>query len=134
MFEVGDACRSIDVTKDSKHLIAASATEGFRVFNVSNGKLATKVNVAQGMAHQFKQVSLSFGDKELLTLSDYQKISTIRVFDFDQVLRRKEDEPARMTLQIDGKKETTFNHAVWGPLNKSIYVATTTGHILVFDT
>lgn len=56
LFEVGDACRSIDVTKDSKYLIATSATEGFRVFNVANGKQVTKVNVSAGMAHQFKQV------------------------------------------------------------------------------
>lgn len=68
-----------------------------------------------------------------MTLSDYQKVSTIFVFDFEQVLRRKEDEPVRHTLQIDGKKEVTFNHAVWGPLNKTIYVATNHGHILVFD-
>jgi translation initiation factor 3 subunit I len=78
-------------------------------------------------------VSLSFGEKEIFTLSDYQKVSTIRVFDFEQVLRKKEDEPAKMILQIDGKKDVTFNHAVWGPLNKTIYVATTTGEILIYD-
>jgi len=27
------------------------------------------------------------------------------VFDFEQVLRKKEDEPAKMILQIDGKKD-----------------------------
>ena len=59
-----------------------------------------------------------------MTLSDYQKVSTIRVFDVEHILRRKEDESLRQTLQIDGKKEVTFNHVLWGPLNKSIYVAT----------
>lgn len=91
---------------------------------MSNGKRVTIANIAQGHAHQFKQVSLSFGDKELMTLSDYQKVSTIRVFDVEHILRRKEDESLRQTLQIDGKKEVTFNHVLWGPLNKSIYVAT----------
>lgn len=121
------------MTKDSKHLIAASATQGFTVFNVANGKTVTKVNIANKLAMQFKQVSLSFGEKEIFTLSDYQKVSTIRVFDFEQVLRKKEDEPAKLILQIDGKKDVTFNHAVWGPLNKTIYVATTSGEILVYD-
>lgn len=83
---------------------------------------------------QFKQVLLNFGDRELLTLSDYQKVSTIRVFDFEQILRKKDDEAAKCTLTISGAKDVVFNHAVWGPLNKSIYVATSTGQVLVFDT
>lgn len=46
VFTVGEACRSIDVTKDSKHLIASAATKGFYVFNVANGKQEKEVNIA----------------------------------------------------------------------------------------
>lgn len=67
-------------------------------------------------------------------LSDYQKVSTIRVFDFEHILRKKEDEQAKITLQIDGTKDFAFTYAIWGPLNKSIYVATDKGRILVYDT
>lgn len=78
-------------------------------------------------------MSLSFGDKELLVLSDYMKVSTIRVYDFDQIMRKKDDETPKVTLQITAKKEQAFNYAIWGPLNKSIYVATDQGRVIVFD-
>jgi hypothetical protein len=42
---------------------------GYIVFNVKDGKTVTTVRVQP--SHQFKQVALSFGDKELLTISDY---------------------------------------------------------------
>ena len=48
-------------------------------------------------------------------------------------MKRKDDEQPKVTLQITGKKEQVFNHVTWGPLNKSIYVATDLGRVLVFD-
>lgn len=94
LFDVKEACRSIDVTKDSKYLIAASVTVGYIVFNVKDGKTVTTVRVQP--SHQFKQVALSFGDKELLTIADYQKSSVIRIFDFEHSIKKKEDEAARI--------------------------------------
>lgn len=38
VFYVREAIKSIDVTKDSKYLLAAGTTFGFCIFNTSNGE------------------------------------------------------------------------------------------------
>jgi WD40 repeat protein len=39
VFKVKEAVKSIDVTKDSKYLLAAATTFGFCIFNATNGDL-----------------------------------------------------------------------------------------------
>ena len=60
VFQVKEACRSIDVTKDSKYIVASATTVGINVYEVATGKLVAVVNVP-GL--HSKQVSLAFGDK-----------------------------------------------------------------------
>lgn len=45
IFEIKEACRSIDVSKDSKLLIACATTVGFHVFNIETGALMKTVEV-----------------------------------------------------------------------------------------
>jgi len=84
VFHVKEACRSIDVTKDSKKVIACATTLGFHVYDTSDGKIVATVNVP-GL--QCKQVSLAFGDKQMFCLFDNEKRSHIRIYDFNAVLK-----------------------------------------------
>ena len=131
LFDIKESCRSIDVTTDSKYMIAAATTVGMHVFSTSDGKKVATVNVP-GLYS--KQVSLAFGDKLIFCLYEHEKKSSIRVFDFEDILKRGDiSEPAKSVGQIDGTKDFSYNYAVWGPLNKTIYVATNTGKVMIFD-
>ena len=70
VFNIKEACCSIDLTKDSKWLIAAATTVGFHVYDVSSGRLKASVDVPGLMS---KQVSLSFGDNIVMCLYDKEK-------------------------------------------------------------
>ena len=72
VFHVKEAVRSIDVTEDSKYVVAAATTVGFRVYNTANGDL---VNTVEVPGLQSKQVSFAFGNKYLLCLYDVEKKS-----------------------------------------------------------
>jgi hypothetical protein len=37
LFQINDSCKSIDVTKDSKYLLATATTKGVKIFDTSNG-------------------------------------------------------------------------------------------------
>jgi translation initiation factor 3 subunit I len=39
VFNVKEACRSIDLTKDSKYVVAAATTVGMNLYDISNGKM-----------------------------------------------------------------------------------------------
>merc|ERR1712166_185529 len=45
VFDTKEACRSIDITKDSKYLIASPTTIGFQVYTVADGKMIRQVQV-----------------------------------------------------------------------------------------
>lgn len=70
VFAIKESCRSIDVTKDSKYLVASATTVGFHIYDVSSGRKVTEVNVP-GL--NSKQVLLSFGDKQILCLYENEK-------------------------------------------------------------
>lgn len=36
-FQIKDSCKSIDITKDSKVLLAAATTTGVKMFDITNG-------------------------------------------------------------------------------------------------
>jgi len=127
VFEVKEAVTSIAVTLDSKYLIAAAMTTGFIVFNVADGRQAKRVETK---ALQNKQVSLSFGDKQLLVLFDLERVSHVRVYDMNEVLR--EDAP-KHSFEIKGTRDATWTHAKWYRLNKSIIVSTNTGQLIMYD-
>jgi WD40 repeat protein len=45
VFNLKEACKSIDVSKDSKWLIGAATTYGVSIFSVDEGELKQKVKV-----------------------------------------------------------------------------------------
>ena len=45
VFKVNEACRSIDITKDSKHLIVAATTVGLQIYDVQSGDRLANVQV-----------------------------------------------------------------------------------------
>jgi hypothetical protein len=45
VFSINEACKSIDVSKDSKYLLAAATTYGVHIFTTSDGELKAKVEV-----------------------------------------------------------------------------------------
>lgn len=52
-FQIKDSCKSIDVTKDSKYLLAAATTVGVKVFDTSNGEQKAELKI-QGIVPQIK--------------------------------------------------------------------------------
>ena len=60
-FKTADACKSIDVSKDSKYLLATMTTHGVTVFNVIDGKILAKIELKE---LQFsRHVEFALGDK-----------------------------------------------------------------------
>ena len=45
VFNINQACKSIDVSKDSKYLLAAATTLGVHIYSVHDGQLLVKVPV-----------------------------------------------------------------------------------------
>lgn len=45
IFHIKEACKSFDLTKDSKYLIAAATTFGVQIFKVIDGSLVCKLEV-----------------------------------------------------------------------------------------
>ena len=131
IFEVKSACKSIDITKDSKYLLATAVDHGVFLFNVKDGSLAAKVAVP---GIQANQVALAFGDKQFLCLYQHEKRSHIRIFDLANCLKCAQDENTPKVLQtISGNKDYEFTSVVWGPLNKTLYVSNDKGKVFCFD-
>lgn len=84
VFKIGEACRSIDLTKDSKYMIAAATTVGVQFYDTSSGRRVCEVKVP---GVNSKLVSLSFGDTQVMCLYDHEKRSYIRVFNVAECLK-----------------------------------------------
>jgi translation initiation factor 3 subunit I len=83
LFDVKESCKSIDVSKDSRFLLAAATTVGYCIFNVNDGKELARGKVP---GFQTKQVEFALGDKQFLVMYDEKKRSFIRIFDFERAL------------------------------------------------
>ena len=44
-FQIKDSCKSIDVTKDSKLLLAAATTVGIKIYDTSNGDQKAELKI-----------------------------------------------------------------------------------------
>ena len=129
-FEVNSACTSIDVTKDSKYLLATSV-DGVIIFNVQDGTKAAMLNVP---GNRKIQCQLSYGDKQFFLIYMDKKNTYLAVYDFNQVLNSGTGENAPKALkEITPANQTEFVAASWGPLNKTLYVATKTGRLSIID-
>ena len=60
LFQIEDSCKSIDVTKDSKYLLATATTKGVKIFDCSNGDLIAELKIP---GIKTNQVELSYSDK-----------------------------------------------------------------------
>lgn len=78
VFHIKEACRSIDLTKDSKYLLAAATTVGFQIYDVKTGQRLKEVNVP---GVNSKMVALAYGDKQVMVLfQDSEQLSNIRIY------------------------------------------------------
>jgi hypothetical protein len=86
VFNINEACKSIDVSKDAKLLLAAATTYGVHIFNCHDGELKAKVEVP---GIQTKYTEFAFGDKQFLVMYDLDKRSYVRVFDTQKALKNE---------------------------------------------
>lgn len=99
VFKVKEACKSIDVTKNSKYLLAASTTFGYIVFDTSNGNEIARVPLPKQNI-QTKHVEFNLGDDKFLIVYDHKKRSYIRIQDFKTAL--KGDNEGDAAIEIEG--------------------------------
>lgn len=61
VFQINDSCKSMDVSQDSKYLLATATTKGVLVFDVSNGDKLAEIQVPGIMTHK---VEFSYSNKQ----------------------------------------------------------------------
>ena len=129
-FDVQSACNSIDVTKDSKYVLATSES-GIIVFNTKDGTKAAEFSIP---GYRKMQVTLAFGDSKFLVLYMERKTTFIRIYDLNTVVQGGTSENTPKVLkEISPITSQEFTCAAWGPLNKTLYVGTKTGKIQIID-
>jgi hypothetical protein len=129
VFEIKESCKSIAVTKDSKYLIAAPTTKGIYVYSVSDGKLLKTVKVQCSFT---KHVAMSYSDKQVLVIFEDKKINYIRIYEFADIMKEN-NENARYTEIVSSDSDIAYTDCVWGPLDKTLYISTNRGKILVYN-
>lgn len=87
VFPVKEAIKSIDVTKDSKYVLAAGTTFGFCIFNTLDGTMIVKTTIPVPNI-QTKHVEFNLGDQKFLIVYDHNKKSYVRVYDFKGALNK----------------------------------------------
>jgi len=132
LFQINDSCKSIDVTKDSKLLIATATTKGAKLFDCTNGDLLAEIEVPGIVA---KQVQLSLSDKQFIVVfDDRNRQTTMRIYNVKDALdwgvREGSPDPV---YEIQAPRDHGINEARWGPLDKSIYYCTDQGRLLKYD-
>ena len=65
LFQINDSCKCIDVTKDSKYLLATATTLGIKIFDVQNGDQLAEITVPGIMTNK---VELSYSDKQFVVI------------------------------------------------------------------
>ena len=129
-FEVSSACTSIDVTKNSQYVLATSV-DGVIVFNVRDGTQVANMSIP---GNRKMQVQLSYGDKQFLVVYMERKQTYIRIYDLANVISggTSENTP-KVVKEIAAGSAHEYTCAVWGPLNKTIYVGTKSGKLQIID-
>jgi hypothetical protein len=118
----------MDVSKDSKYVLAAGTTFGFCIFNTMTGEELVRT-VLPMRNIQTKHIEFAQGDQKFLIVYDSQKKSYISVYDFKQALNKN----AEGEKQIEGPQDYIITQASWGPLNKTMYIATDKGRFIIHD-
>ena len=128
VFSLKEAIKSMDVTKDSKYVLAAGTTFGFCIFNTMNGEELARVQIPVRNI-QTKHVEFALGDSKFLIVFDHNKRSYIRVYDLKSALAGK----VECEKEIAGPQDHLITQASWGPLNKTMYIATDKGRFIIHD-
>ena len=55
----------------------------------------------------------------------------MRIYDLAAILKHGEE--AKPAHELIGSKDYAYTNAVWGPLNKTIYISTNTGRVKIYD-
>lgn len=129
VFNVKEAIKSIDVTKDSKYVLAAGTTFGFCIFNTMNGDELVRTTIPGKSTIQTKHIEFALGDNKFLIVYDHSKRSYVRIYDFKAALNKNADGEK----EIQGPQDHIITQASWGPLNKTLYVSTDKGRFLIHD-
>jgi len=119
----------LDVTRDSKYLVTASADATARLFDVVSGKeLHCFLHRAP-----VRSVCWAEGDKQFLTLTDQVmgKTSAMYIYSRGEDGEKRSDKPLKEIYVQDGVR---INKALFGPLNEKIYASNEDGTIRIYDT
>jgi len=135
IFNIGVACKCIDVSKDSRLLLASSTTDGFMLFEVEGGKLLAKIKVPS-LRHN--HVEFSFSDKFILVVSEEKgSKSVLRVYNTQACLEAGVQGDQGSTIDpvcmFEGPTDHQVTQASWGPLDESIYISTDKGRMTTYD-
>ena len=127
-FVIKDACKSIDLSKDSKWMIAAGTTKGVFIYSIEDGSLKSQVKVPSILT---KQVEFNTEDKKYLVVHDDKKKSFVKIYDFADSLENKDQ--AKIEVDIGAPQDHLITQASWGFLDKTIYISTDKGRFLIHD-
>jgi len=132
LFQIGDSCKSIDVTKDSKLLFATSVTRGVKVFDCKNGDKVAEITVPGVYT---KWVELSYSDKYFLVIyEDRAKDSWMRIYKVEDVLKwGKSEGSPDCYKEIKAPRDHNLNCGKFGPLDQTVYYCTDHGRLLRYD-
>ena len=130
VFKVNEACKSIDVTKDSKYLLAAATTFGYIIFDTHNGNIISRVELPQ-KGIQTKHVEFALGDDKFLIVYEQKRKSFVRIQDMKSALHGENTSDA--IVEVEGPQDHVITQASWGPLNQTLYIVTDKGRVLIHD-
>lgn len=132
LFQVGDSCKSIDVSKDTNLLFATATILGIKIFDTKNGDLLAVIQVP-GVVR--RQVELSFSDKMFIVVTDDpNRQSSMKIYDTKEALAwGKKDGFLKPLQEIRAPRDHIINNVKWGALDKSIYYCTDQGRLIQYD-
>lgn len=132
-FQIKDSCKSMDVTKDSKLLLAAATTSGIKIFDTATGAQKAEL-VIPGTVIKVRQVELSYSDKEFLVVYEDHGKCFIRIYDLKKVLANGlSGVGIDPVMTQNAPKDHDINMAKWGPLDRTIYYCTDRGLLIHYD-
>ncbi|CDW80688.1 eukaryotic translation initiation factor 3 subunit i-like [Stylonychia lemnae] len=130
VFNVNQAVKSIDVSKDTKYLLASSTTEGYQIFDCMTGQLISKIAIPRSSI-QVKHVEFALGDQQFLVVYEHAKRSYIRIQDTASALKGQTNPDG--VFEVEGPQDHLITQASWGPLNQTLYIATNKGKFYIHD-
>lgn len=125
VYEGPSACKSLEVSRHTEHVIGAFGLDGVLIFEAETGKEITSFKADD--KGQARYVELNYGDTELLVVTQGKDSSTIKIYDFDKILQKKKE--LIKVFNIDA----IVTQASYGYLNEKLYVSTDKGKVQIYD-